>query len=158
MGKYVISLLAILSLAAAPSAGAQARPLQPPARAAGLYPIPSVPSPTPAEAAATAVAHLAKLSPAALAATGGPKLGAGAAGPGTFTFVLSTKIHGKTVVIGIGSKIAASAGAITVKIAFTKAGKTALIRAKGKLHMTVMATFKPKHGAVETAKKTVTLK
>jgi hypothetical protein len=62
------------------------------------------------------------------------------------------------VVIGVGSKTVGHAGAITVKITFTKVGKAALISAKGKLHITVLATFKPKRGKTTTAKRTITLK
>jgi hypothetical protein len=158
MGKYVISLLAILVLVAIPSAVAQARPTDRSAHAAALYPIPSAPGSSRANAAGPAAAYLATLSPKALAETGGPKLRARASGPGTFTFLLSAEIHGKTVVIGTGSKTTGRAGAITVKVTFTKAGKAALISAKGKLHITVTAIFKPKRGKNTTARRTVTLK
>lgn len=161
MGKHLLSLFAILALSlvlfVAPEA--QARPA---ARASSLYPIPTVPAANPAAAAhagvGAAATYLATLTPAALAHTGGPKLGATTSGSGTFTFVLTAKIHGKTVVIGRGSKTAGGAGAITVKLTLTKAGKVALASAKGKLKITVVATFKPKHGASKTAKSTVTLK
>jgi hypothetical protein len=158
MGKYVISLLAIILLAAVPTVAAQATPVDRSARAAALYPIPSAPGSGHANAAGAAAAYLATLSPKALAATGGPKLRARTSGPGTFTFVLSAEIHGKTVVIGTGSKTVERAGAITVKVTFTKAGKAALLDTTGKLRITVTAIFKPKHGKTTTAKRTVTLK
>lgn len=158
MGKYVISLLAVLSLVLAPSAVAQVRTAEPPARAADLYPIPPAPSPTPAGAASAVVHYLAKLSPAALAATGGPKLGVDTPGPGTFTLVLNARIHGKTVVIATGSTNARTAGATTVKIRFTKAGRAALAGVKGRLQIAVVAIFTPEHGKAKTASRTVTLK
>jgi hypothetical protein len=158
MGKYLIILLAVLSLAAVSGVAAETAPVGPSARAAVLYPIPPGSGSTGANAAGPAAAYLAKLSPAALAATGGPKLRARTSGPGRFTFVLSAAIGGKTLTIGTGSKTAGRAGAITVKITFTKAGKAALAGAKGKLRLTVTAIFKPKHGKPETAKRTVTLK
>jgi hypothetical protein len=157
MGKYVTPFLAVLSLALASmsNVAAQARPVERSARAAALYPIPSAPGAR--SSAAAAAAYLAKLSPAALAATGGPRLHARTSGPGTFTFVLSAEIHGKTVVIGAGSKTVGRAGAVTVKITFTTAGKAALTGG-GKLRITVVATFKPKHGKPKTSKSTVALK
>jgi hypothetical protein len=156
MGKYVITFLAVLLLGAIPSAAVQAAPADHSARAAVLYPIPSAPGSS--HAAGPAAAYLATLSPKALDATGGPKLHARTSGPGTFTFVLSAEIHGKRVVIGTGSKTVERAGAITVKVTFTKAGKAALISARGKLQITVTAIFKPKRGKTTTAKRAVTLK
>lgn len=155
MGKYVISLLAVLSLVAAPGAVAQARTA---AHGADLYPIPSASSPTPAAAVSSAAVYLATLSPAALAATGGPKLSAETPGAGAFAFLLSARVHGRTVVIGTGSASAPAAGTVTVKIRLTKAGKAALKGAKGRLRVTVAASFKPEHGKAETARRVVTLK
>jgi hypothetical protein len=158
MSKYFLAFLAVLSLAALSSIAAEAAPVGPSARAAVLYPIPPGSGSTGTNAAGPAAAYLAKLSPAALAATGGLKLPAKTSSPGTFTFVLSAKVHGKKVVIGTGSKTAGRAGAITVRVTLTKAGKAALAGAKGKLSITVTAIFKPKHGKTATAKRTVTLK
>jgi hypothetical protein len=162
MSKYVVSFLAALALVVVPGVAAQARPSKNPARAADLYPIPPANSPTPAAGAHGAVSaaktYLESLSPAALLATGGPQLEADASGPGTFTFKLTAKIHGKTVVIGTGTKTVGAAGAVTVKIKFTKAGKSAMGAASGKLHLTVAVSFKPKGGKTKTAKSTVTLK
>ncbi len=158
MGKYVISLLAVLSLLAIPSAVVQARPAESSARGADLYPIPPALSPTPAAAAKSAAVYLASLSPAALAATGGPKVSVQTPGRGTFTFVLSAQVHGRTVVIATGSTSAPAAEAITVKIRLTQAGRAALNGAKGRLRITVVATFKPEHGKAKTARRTVTLK
>lgn len=159
MGKYVTVFLAVLSLALASvsDVAAQAQTVErSAAHTTALYPIPSAPG-SRSSAAATAAAYLAKLSPAALAATGGPRLHAHTSGPGTLTFVLSAEIHGKTVVIGTGSKTVGRAGAVTVKITFTAAGKAALTGG-GKLRITVVATFKPKHGKPKTSKSTVALK
>jgi hypothetical protein len=156
MGKYVITLFTVVSLAA-PGVAAQARPVEP-ARTADLYPIPSAPSPTPAGAASAAVAYLAKLSPAALAATNGPKFGVDAPGAGTYTLVLSARVHGKTVVLATGSTNATAAGDTTVRIRFTKAGRAALAGAKGRLQITVAASFKPEHGRAKTASRSVRLK
>ncbi len=163
MGKHLPPLLAVVALAAIPgvAAQAQARPLVPFAGAAVIYPIPqgSIDTPTAAAhaGASAAAAYLDTLSPAALAKAGGAKLAATASGPGTFTFVLSARVHGKTVVIGKGSRTAGAAGAITVKVTLSKAGKAALAGAKGKLKVTVMATFKPKHGRAQTARSSATL-
>jgi hypothetical protein len=158
MSKYVITLLAVVSLVAVPSVAAQTPSAMRSGHAAVLYPIPSAPSSTGANAARAAAAYLATLSPATLAATDGPKLHAEASGPGTFTFVLSTEINGKTVVIGTGSKTVGSAEAIAIKVTFTKAGKATLLGTKGKLHITVEAIFKPRHGRTKKVEKTVTLK
>src|ERR1700689_1048247 len=100
---------------------------------------------------------LGTLSPAPLAAAGGTKLEATTSGAGTFTFVLTARVHGKTVVIGKGSKTVGGGGAITIKITLTKAGKAALKGAKGAFEVTVVATFKSKHGKAKTAKSTATL-
>ena len=157
MSKHTTSLLAILALAAVPgvASAAQAQPSEPSAGIAALYPIP--PAPTPAAAAQAAVDYLGTLSPAALAAAGGTKLEATTSGAGTFTFVLTARVHGKTVVIGKGSKTVGGGGAITIKITLTKAGKAALKGAKGAFEVTVVATFKSKHGKAKTAKSTATL-
>jgi hypothetical protein len=157
MGKYVVSLLAVVSLAT-PAVAAQARPVERSARTADLYPIPPASGPTPAGAAGAAVAYLAKLSPAALAATNGPKLGVDTPGPGTFTLVLSARIHGKRVVIATGRTNAPAAEATTVRIRFTKAGRAALAGVKGRLLIVVVASFMPEHGKASTASRTVTLK
>jgi len=160
MSKQFTSLVATLALAAVAAAAPQAQARLPEysAWAAALYPIP--PAHTPAVAvhsSAVAAAHyLATLSPSALAATGGLRLDAGAPGPGTFTFVLTARLHGRAVVIGRGSKTASHAGAITVKLTLTKAGKAAL--AGGKLAVTVVASFKPQHGKAKTATSTAMLR
>jgi hypothetical protein len=174
MGKRLPSLVAILvptarialiALFALPAVApaAQVRSSGSSASAAALYPIPPAPTPTTPAAAAHAgagavAAHLATLSPAALAATGGATLSVTASGPGTFTFVLTARIHGRTVVIARGSRTAGAAGAITIKLTLTKAGKAALATAKGRLKVTVAATFKPKHGKAGTARSTASLK
>ena len=93
-----------------------------------------------------------------MSAAGGFKLGGSAPGPGTFSFLLIARVNGKTVVIGRGSKTVGSAGALTVKLTLTKAGKAALAGAKGKLKVTVAASFKPTHGKATTAKGTATLR
>jgi hypothetical protein len=161
MSKQFTSLVATLALVAVAAAApqAQARLPEHPAKAAAFYPIP--PAHTPAVAvhssAVAAANYLATLSPSALAATGGLELSAGAPGPGTFTFVLTARLHGRVVVIGRGSKAAGHAGALTIKLTFTKAGKSALAGATGKFVVTVAATFKPKHGKAKTARSTATL-
>ena len=164
MHKSLTPLLAGLALfvlpIAAPAACAQA---QPSARAAAAYPIPpssgaSTPAAATRAAVGAAASYLASFSPAALAGKGAAELGATAPGAGTFTFVLTAKIHGKTVVIGRGSKATGAAGALTIKLTLTKAGKAALKGAKGKLKVTLAASFKPKQGKVATAKHTATLK
>lgn len=164
MGKYLPSLAVILALAALPALAPEALalpsgPTANVASAATLYPIP--PAHTPAvsvhSSVAAAASYLGTLSPAALAASGGVQLGAAASGPGTFTFTITAKVHGKTVIIGTGRKTTGRAGALTVKLTLTKAGKAALAGAGGKLAVTVLATFKPKHGKAKTAKSTATL-
>jgi hypothetical protein len=161
MSKQFTSLLATFALLAVVAAApqAQARLPQHSAGAAALYPIPPAHTPAVAvHASALAAAHyLATLSPSALAATGGLELNAGASGPGTFTFVLTARLHGRTIVIGKGSKAAGHAGALTIKLTLTKAGKSALAGANGKLVVTVAATFKPKHGKAKTSRSTATL-
>lgn len=165
MGRYLVSLLAIIALVAVPglATAVQAHPSGEPARAAALYPIPPGPGTSTPAAAAQAVAgaiarQLAKLKPAILAGKGAPSLSATAPGPGTFTIVLTARIHGKTVVIARGSQTAGAAGALTLKLKLTKAGKTALKGAKGQLKVTVAASFKPTQGAAATAKSTATLR
>lgn len=161
MGKYLRSLAVILALAVLPAVASQAfaRLPEPAAGAATLYPIP--PAHTPAASVhasvGAAAVYLGTLSPAALAASGGVQLGASASGPGTFTFTLTAKIHGKTVIIGTGRKTTGRAGALSIKLKLTKAGKLALAGAGGKLAVTVVATFKPKHGKAKTAKSSTTL-
>lgn len=161
MGKRLASLLAICALSGALTGVAQARPAVPSAGAAALYPIPPGSVNTPAgavhTAASAAAAALDKLSPAALLAKDGVKLSATTPGPGVFTFVLTARVHGKTVVIGRGSKTVDGAETITVKLVLTQAGKTALGAAKGKLRVTVQATFRPKHGKAKTAKSAAAL-
>jgi hypothetical protein len=156
------SAVAVLPIAAPTAlASTQASPI---ARAAVAYPVPPGPGPavTPAAAAHAAAGALAgalaKLTPAALAGKGAPKLAATAPGSGTFTVVLTARIHGKTVIIAKGSQTAGAAGALTLKLKLTKAGKAALKGAKGKLKVTVAASFKSTQGAAATAKSTVTLK
>jgi hypothetical protein len=155
------SAVAVLPIAAPTAlASTQASPI---ARAAAVYPVPPGPGPATPAAAAHAAAGalagaLAKLTPAALAGKGAPKLAATAPGSGTFTVVLTARIHGKTVIIAKGSQTAGAAGALTLKLKLTKAGKAALKGAKGKLKVTVVASFKPTQGAAATAKSTVTLK
>src|ERR1700689_1077913 len=56
-----------------------------------------------------------------------------------------------------GTKTVGGGGAITIKITLTKAGKAALKGAKGAFEVTVVATFKSKHGKAKTAKSTATL-
>ncbi len=171
MGKHFTRLVAVPALAALASAAligvapaAQAHRSGLPARAAAAYPIPSVPAPstTPAAAArsgaSSAVGYLGKLTPAALLAAGGSKLSASPSGPGTFKFVLTAKLHGKRIVIGSGSKTVDGAGAITVKLTLTTAGKHALKAAKGKkLKVTALASFTPRGGKAQTATATATL-
>jgi hypothetical protein len=81
-----------------------------------------------------------------------------AAGPGTPKIVLTARIHGKTVVLGSGTSTTGSAGAITVKLLLSKAGKRALKDHKGKLQITVTATFTPTGGAAASSSDKVTLK
>jgi hypothetical protein len=161
MNKHPItSLLSILALAAVPVVAPPAL-AHSSARTASAYPIPPA-STTPAAAAhagaSAAAGDLAKLSPAALAHTGGLKLSVTAPGSGAFTFVLTAKIHGKTVIVGRAVKTVTGAGAVTLTLKLTKAGKAALGRAKGKLKLTVAVTFKPTHGGGATAKSKITLK
>jgi hypothetical protein len=161
MGKHLPSLAVILALSVFPAVApeALARPSGPAAGAATLYPIP--PAHTPAASVhasvAAAAAYLGTLSPAALGARGGVQLGATASGPGTFTFTITARVHGKTVVIGTGRKTTGRAGALSVKLTLTKAGRAALAGAGRKLTVTVLATFKPKHGKAKTAKSAATL-
>jgi hypothetical protein len=164
MGKPLPSLAVILALilpvaVASEALASTAAPVAGAASAATLYPIP--PAHTPAvsvhSSVAAAASYLGTLSPAALAASGGVQLGASASGPGTFTFTITAKVHGKTVLIGTGRKSTGRAGALTIKLTLTKAGKAALAGAGGKLSVTVLATFKPKHGKAKTARGAATL-
>jgi hypothetical protein len=61
-------------------------------------------------------------------------------------------------VLGSGSASTATAGAVTIQLKLTKAGKVALAGVTGKLAVTVAATFRPKHGKAKTAKSRTTLK
>lgn|GEM_PF-2906284 len=168
MGKHLTSLLAVLALAVFPSiaSATQVSRSEPAARIAAAYPIPPTSTPGPAAGgdgvhagASSAATLLAKLSAAALAGGSGLKLGASVSGPGTFTFVLSAKIHGKKVVLGSASKRTDAAGAITIRLTLSKAGKHALRKAKGKkLRVTVTATFTPEGGKAEAASSTATLR
>lgn len=74
------------------------------------------------------------------------------------TIVLSAKLHGKTIVIGTAKKTFGSAGAATIGLSLTKAGKIALKHHKGALKVTLTATFKPTQGKSATAKSKATLK
>jgi len=156
MKRYLVSFVAVAGLAAMP-AGASAATVCPPAT---LYCIP--PAVTPAEAAqATSSAagrSLSKLKPAALAGKGGIALPGTASGPGTLEIVITAKIHGKTVVIGSGTSTTGSAGTTTVKLTLTRAGKRALKGHKGKLTITVTATFTPTGGTAATSSSKVKLK
>ena len=154
-----VALVLAVSLAASGVAPASAWLSPQPANAAALYPIPPTHTPAAAAhaAASAAASYLATLSPGALGATGGPSLGGNAPGPGTLTFVFTALVHGKTVMIARGSKTVGHAGALTIKLTLTKAGKSALAGATGKFVVTVAATFKPKHGKAKTSRSTATL-
>jgi hypothetical protein len=122
-----------------------------------LYCVPPAPPVTPAAAAhdsaSDAANYLSTLTPATLAAKGGAKLPAAASGKGTITIVLTAKIHGRIVVIGSGrATVGGASGEDFVKLILTKAGKAALKSHKGKLQVTVTATFKPKSGKPKSAK------
>jgi hypothetical protein len=151
------------SLALAASLAVPAGALVTPAYASGrdahgasLYPIPSqTPPSTPAAAAhvsaGDAASALSGLTPAGLAGEGTIAFDAAVSGPGTLKFVITAKIHGKTVVIGTGHETATAAGAIEVKIKLTGAGKAALKAHKGKLKVAVAVVFKAQHGGKKTA-------
>lgn len=160
MSKYVASLAVAAGLVAMP-AGASASSVCPPGQPSGVAPLYCVPI-SPAEAAhstaRSAAGYLAKLRPAALAGKGSVSLSGTAAGPGTIKIVLTAKIHGMNVVIGSGEKTTGSAGATTVKLMLTRAGRNALRTHKGKLKVTVTTTFTPTGGTAATASTKVTLK
>ena len=158
MKRYLASFVAVAGLAAMP-VGASAATGCPPAT---LYCIPPAPSGTPAEAAhstsSAAARSLSKLTPGALAGKGGVGLPGTASGPGTLKIVITAKLDGKTVVIGSGTKTTGSAGTVTVKLVLTKAGKSALKGHKGKLQITVTATFTPQGGKATSSSSKVGLK
>jgi hypothetical protein len=162
MKRYLASFVAVAGLAAMP-AGASAATVCPPGQPAGVAPLYCIPSAgTPAEAAqatsSAASRSLSKLKPAALAGKGGVALPGTASGPGMLEIVITAKIHGKTVVIGSGTSTTSSAGTTTVKLVLSKAGKRALKGHKGKLQITVTATFTPQGGKATTSSSKVRLK
>lgn len=162
MKRYLASLLAVAGLAAMPTS-ALAVSTCTPGQAPGVAPLYCIPSvETPAEAAratsGAAAGDLSKLTPAALAGKGHVALPGAASGPGTLKIVITAKIHGRTVVLGSGEATTDSAGATTVKLMLTKAGKRALKGHKGKLSITVTASFAPKGGKTTTVSSKGTLK
>jgi hypothetical protein len=157
MKKYLVSFVAVAGLALAPAGTAVASTCP---SGSTIYCVPSAVTPTEAAHATSsaAAAALSKLKPAALAGKGGVTLSGTAAGPGTIKVLITARIHGKTVVIGSGTSTAGSAGLITVKLVLTKAGKRALKGHKGKLQITVSASFTPTGGKATTASSKVGLK
>jgi hypothetical protein len=155
MHRYLASLVVAAGLAAVP-ASASASTCTP----GTLYCVPS--AVTPAEAAhgtsGSAAGGLSKLTPHALAGKGSVTLPGTAAGPGTLKLVLTAKIDGRTVVLGTGLSTTGAAGATTVKLVLTKAGKHALQGHKGKLTITVTATFTPAGGTAASSSSRVGLK
>jgi hypothetical protein len=151
MKKYLASFAVVAGLAAIP-AGASAAATCLPGQTPGVAPLYCIPATTETSAEAAqatsgvAAGDLSKITPAALAGKGHLTLPGTAAGPGTVKIVITAKIHGKTVVLGSGETTTDSAGAVTVKLTLTKAGKKALKRHKGKLPVTVTASFAPKGG------------
>lgn len=160
MNKSLVSLVVLAALAVSP-AGASAASVCPPTGPGGTTPSYCIPPATPSAAAhasaKAAAAVLGGLTPSALASSPA-KLQGSASGPGVVSIVLTAKVHGRTVVLGSGSASTTAAGTVTIQLRFTRAGKSALSGAKGKLRVTVSATFKPKHGKAKTAKSTTTLK
>jgi hypothetical protein len=156
MNRYLALFVVVAGLAAVP-AGASAASTCPPAT---LYCIPSAGSPAEAahDTSSAAAGYLSKLKPAALAGKGSVGLSGTASGPGTLKIVITAKLDGKTVVIGSGTSTTSSAGATTVKLVLTKAGKRALKGHKGKLQIIVTATFTPQGGKATTASSKVGLK
>jgi hypothetical protein len=162
MKKYLASFVVVVGLAAIP-AGASAASTCAPGQTPGVAPLYCIPSTeTPAEAAqatsGAAIGDLSKITPAALAGKGHLTLPGTAAGPGTVKIVITAKIHGKTVVLGSGEATTDSAGAVTVKLTLTKAGKKALKGHRGKLPVTVTASFVPKGGKGSSVSSKGTLK
>ena len=162
MKKYLASFAVVAGMAAIP-AGASAASTCLPGQTPGVAPLYCIPSvETPAEAAqatsGAAASDLSKITPAALAGKGHLTLPGTAAGPGTVKIVITAKIHGRTVVLGSGETTTDSAGAVTVKLILTKAGKKTLKRHKGKLPVTVTASFAPKSGKGSSVSSKGTLK
>jgi hypothetical protein len=163
--KRTLVLLALVAVSLGVPVGALAAPAHSfgsQARGASLYPIPQAPPSTPGAAAhvsaGDAASALSGLTPAGLAAEGTVAFNAAVSGPGTLKFVLTAKIHGKTVVIGTGRETAGAAGTIAVKLKLTGAGKAALAGHKGQLRVTVSVVFKAQHGGKKTARAVAILK
>lgn len=160
MKRSLALLAAVAGLAAAPGSALAAPACShgQPAGVAPLYCIPPTPAAAASSNASAASSALSGLSASALAGKGSVQLHGAASGPGTVTIVITATIHGRVVTLGRGSQSATAAGGVAVKLTLTKAGKAALKGHKGKLKLTVTATFKPQHGAAKTAKGKATLK
>jgi hypothetical protein len=155
----------ILAVASIVSASASAAPTHSPAqsaRSAALYPIPpalpSTPTASVRVSASNVVSALTGMTPVALAAKGAIEFDAVVSGPGTLEFVLTAKLHGKTVVIGKDRETVRAAGRVAAKIALTGAAKAALARRKGQLRVTVSVVLEGRHGGQKTASAVAMLK
>jgi hypothetical protein len=167
MKRYLalpIGLGALLAM----SGAAAATPTCSPGQTAGtapLYCIPAVPPPPPATPAAAVAAtssvvvhDLSVLTPAALLGKGNVEFSASASGPGTFTILVKTTLHGKTVIVGSARKTVGSAGATVLGLSLTRAGRAVLKHRKGSLKLVLSTTFKPAKGKAATLKSAVILK
>jgi hypothetical protein len=125
----------------------------PPDQTSGRPPLYCVPptggaSSGPAPIARAASAALSRLSRSELLAKGGIALSSSLSGPGRVTVTITARLAGHTVVIGRGAGTAGAAGVVKLKIALTKAGRSALRGHKGKLQLKISASVA--HGGKTT--------
>ncbi|HST55717.1 MAG TPA: hypothetical protein VLJ42_07465 [Solirubrobacteraceae bacterium] len=153
MKKHVVSLLVIGAavVTAAPAVGAA--PACQPGQTPGAAPLYCVPASTPETATAASRGTskaLSKLKLSQLQAKQRVSLPVVFAAPGTLTVTVSARLGGRTVVIGRATATSTNAGAATVKLVLSKAGRAALKQHQGALTLSVSATFKPADGGVTT--------